>query len=287
MGRCFMEIKTVTVLGTGVMGSGITQVLSGFDLNVTLWSRRGEQGLDRLHNRLQKAIEKNILDKQKVDLLLSRTRCTQSLDKAVEEAELVIEAVPENLSLKRAVFKEIDVYCREEAILTSNTSSLSINDLATATKRPDKVIGMHFFNPAPIMKLIEIVPGSLTSQETIEDVIVFSKKINKVPLIVQDSPGFVVNRCLIPMINQAALLLMNKIAPAETIDSALKLGANHPLGPLALADLIGIDVCLDIMRELQNRLGASEIQICPLFENMVAEGTLGRKTGKGFFTYKK
>lgn len=279
-----MDIKNIAVLGAGVMGTGITQVLAGSGFNVTLWSRRGMKGLDGLHYKLQKAIGKKILNEQQVDLLLSRTHCTSLIGEAVKGAELVIETVAENLAIKKNIFKEMDAYCMEKAILASNTSSLSIDSLAAITKRPDKVIGMHFFNPAPVMKLIEVVVGSSTSQETIEDVIIFSKKIGKTPLLVRDSPGFIVNRCLMPMINQAAFILMDKIATAEAIDSAMKLGANHPVGPLALADIIGIDVCLEIMRELKNRLG-SAYQICPLFEKMVAEGNLGRKTGKGFFSY--
>jgi 3-hydroxybutyryl-CoA dehydrogenase len=281
-----MQIKNVAVLGAGTMGLGITQVVADAGFNVALWSRRGEKGLDRLREKLQKAISKKILTQQQVDYMLSNVHCILSLSEAVNEVELVIEAVREDLFVKGALFKELDSFCSQSAILASNTSALCIYKISEFTSKPDKVIGMHFFNPAPIMKLVEVVPSSLTSQDAIDSIIDFSQKIGKVPLIVRDTPGFVVNRCLMPMINEAAFLFMNKTATAETIDSAIKLGANHPLGPLALADLIGIDICLETMQEIKNDLGNSNYQICPLLESMVTEGNLGRKTGKGFFTYK-
>jgi 3-hydroxybutyryl-CoA dehydrogenase len=280
-----MQVKNVTVLGAGVMGTSITQVVANSGFNVALWSKRGEKSLDVLREKLQKAISKKILTEQQVDYTLSKIRCTSLLSEAVKEVDFVIESVREDLAVKRALFKELDSYCSQSAILASNTSALSIYKISEVTMKPDRVIGLHFFNPAPKMKLVEVAPSSLTSQDTIDLTIDFSKKLGKVPLIVRDTPGFVVNRCLMPMINEAAFLFMNKIASAETIDSAIKLGANHPLGPLALADLVGVDICLETMQEIKNDLGKSDYQICPLLKSMVAEGKLGRKTGKGFFTY--
>jgi len=281
-----MKIENIAVVGAGVMGLGITQVIAQSGFKVSLFSRRGARGLERLHERLKRAVVQGILTNEQVDLTLSRIRCTSSIKEAVEEADLVIETVSEDLDLKRALFREIENYCPENAMLASNTSSLSIYKIALVTNRPDKVIGMHFFNPASAMRLVEVVKTSLTSQATVGSIVSFSKKIGKTPLIVKDTPGFIVNRCLMPIINEAAYLLMDKTATAETIDSAIKLGANHPMGPLALADLIGIDICLQAMREIKTGLGNGNLHICPLLETMVAEGKLGRKTGRGFYSYK-
>jgi len=281
-----MIIKKVAVIGAGLMGSGIAQVIANAGVPVVLRSRRGSRGLEKLHKTIQKVRNRGILTDEQATVLLSNISCTSSLSEAVKEADLVIEAVPEDLQIKLALFRELDTYCRQNTILASNTSSLSIAQIAETTKRADKIIGMHFFNPAPVMKLVEIVKTPMTSKETINSIADFAIKIDKVPLIVSDSPGFVVNRILLPMINAAAYVLMEKGASAETIDSAMKLGANHPIGPLALADLVGIDVCLSILKELAEKLDP-QYQVCPLFEQMVAEGRLGRKTGKGFFTYDK
>lgn len=281
-----MRIRKVAVIGAGIMGSGITQVVANAGFKVALRSRRGEKGLGRLHNGIRKAVRKEILSEEGADVLLSNISCTSSLSEAVKEADLVIEAVVEDLTIKREIFGAMDASCMQHTILASNTSSLSIALLAEATERPDKVLGMHFFNPAPTMKLVEVVQTTMTSKETLDSIIEFSNKLGKFPLIVRDTPGFIVNRILIPMINGAAFALMDKIATAETIDSAMKLGANHPLGPLALADLIGIDVCVNIMKELQCKLKDQPYTVCPLLEEMVTKGNLGRKTGSGFFTYK-
>lgn len=266
------------------MGSGIAQVIANAGFEVILQSRKGNAGLERLQKSIQKAKDKGVLNEEQAISLLSNISCTSSLREAVCEVDLVVEAVAEDIAIKRALFEELDSYCMPHTVLASNTSSLSISRLAKATMRIEKVVGMHFFNPAPMMKLIEVVQTSMVSKETIDSVIDFSYKIGKIPLIVKDSPGFIVNRALMPLINSAAFVLMEKVATAETIDSAMKLGANHPIGPLALADLIGVDVCLEIMKEL-DKSGHIKYPICPLLEKMVAEGDLGRKTGRGFFTY--
>jgi 3-hydroxybutyryl-CoA dehydrogenase len=279
-----MQIKNVAVLGAGTMGTGITQVVADSGFNVTLWSRRGKKGLEKLNERLQKAIGNKSLTTLQVESILSRINCTSSINE-IADSELVIEAVPEDLNIKKAIFKSIDPICSRNAVFASNTSALSIRDIALATMTPEKVIGTHFFNPAPKMKLVEVVQSPFTSQETINTVVIFCKKLGKNPLVVNDTPGFIVNRCLMPLINEAAYLVMEKTATAEMIDLALKQGANHPIGPLALADLVGIDICLQTMREIENNVKNSGIQICPLLEEMVGEGNLGKKTGKGFYTY--
>lgn len=280
-----MKPRKVAVIGAGIMGSGIAQVVAGAGLEVTVRSRRGKRGLRGLHENIEKAKRRGFLTDDQAALLLSKTKCTRHLQEAVREADLVIEAVVEDLSVKRRIFEEIDASCPRHTILASNTSSLSISELAKETKRRDKVIGMHFFNPVSAMKLVEVVPTSLTSRETIGTAVEFSERIGKIPLVVKDSPGFVVNRILMPMINEAALVLMEKVAAAETLDSAMKLGANHPIGPLALADLIGIDTCISIMNEFHRRFQDSKYRPCPLLKMMVDKGNLGRKTGKGFFEY--
>lgn len=269
------------------MGSGIAQVVAKAGFKVVLRSRRGKEGLERLQKAIRKEKNRGTLDRELETSLLSNISCTSSLKEAVKEADLVIEAVPEDLAVKRALFKEIDAYCLRHTILASNTSSLGIAPLAEATKRVDKVVGMHFFNPAPVMKLIEVAKTSMTSEDTISSIVDFSNKIDKVALIVKDTPGFIVNRILLQMINTASFLVMNRVATAETVDAAMKLGANHPMGPLALADLIGIDLCVNILKELNCKLKQTEYRVCPLLEEMVKEGKLGRKTGEGFFVYTK
>lgn len=280
-----MDIRNVTIVGAGVMGSGIAQVIANSGFNVTLFSSRGKEGLDRLHRGIQIGISKGTLTKEQAILLLSRITCTSLLSDAVKASDVVIESVIEDASTKMALFKKLDVLCAKHVIFASNTSSLSIASLAKATNRPAQVIGMHFFNPAPVMKLIEVTKAPLTSEETVNSIFVFSQKLNKVPLIIDDSPGFVVNKILIPMINAAAFVLMDKVTTADNIDSAMKLGANFPMGPLALADLIGLDVCLTIMKEINGVVEGLSFTICPLIEELVARGDLGRKTGKGFFKY--
>jgi 3-hydroxybutyryl-CoA dehydrogenase len=277
-----MEIKKITILGSGVMGSGIAQVVANSGFEVTLWSRSGKGGLERFYRGVQKTLERKILTAEQADQLLSHVKWTTSLGESVNHADLVIEAVPEDLIIKSDVFKKADSFRMQTSILASNTSSLSITSLAECTMRSDRVVGMHFFNPAPVMKLVEVVKTPFSSEESINAVVEFSKKLGKVPIVVIDTPGFVVNRVLFPMINAAAYLLMDKVATAETIDLAMCLGANHPLGPLALADFIGIDLCTKILNEFKD----PKCEVCPLLEEMVRKGTLGRKTGKGFFNYK-
>ncbi len=279
-----MEIRNIAIIGTGLMGSGIAQLIGNSGFEVTLYSRKRKGGLERLHQGVEKAVNRRFLTRDEADLLLSHIYCTSSLRDAVKTADLIIEAVIEDFEVKKDVFRKIDRLSQQKTILASNTSSLSISALAKATNRPEKVVGMHFFNPAPAMKLVEVIESPQTSGETVSSVVTFAQKIGKFPLVVKDSPGFVVNRILMPAINTAAFILMEKVATAEAIDSAMKLGANHPMGPLALADLIGIDTCLSIMKELNSRL-VGKFQICPLFEKMVSEGNLGKKTGKGFFMY--
>jgi len=280
-----MDIRNVTIVGAGVMGSGIAQVIANSGFNVTLFSSRGKEGLDRLHRGIQIGVSKGTLTKEQAILLLSRITCTSLLSDAVKESDVVIESVIEDASTKMELFKKLDVHCAKHVIFASNTSSLSIASLAKVTNRPAQVIGMHFFNPAPVMKLIEVTKAPLTSEETVNSIFVFSQKLNKVPLIIDDSPGFVVNKILIPMINAAAFVLIDKVTTAENIDFAMKLGANFPMGPLALADLIGLDVCLTIMKEINGTVEGLSFTICPLIEELVARGDLGRKTGKGFFKY--
>lgn len=281
-----MQIEKVAVIGSGIMGSGITQVIANAGLKVVLRSRNGAKGLIRLNNNIQKALRNGVMSEEQACVLLSNVDCTSSIVKAVTDADLIIEAVVEDLIIKRQIFKEMETTCLEHTILASNTSSLSVTFLAQETKRPDKVLGLHFFNPAPTVKLVEVVQTPLTSKETVSNIIGFLRKIDRLPLVVGDHPGFIVNRVLMPMINAAAFALMDKIATAETIDSAMKLGANLPLGPLALADLIGLDTCVNIMKELQYRLNDSRYSVCPLLEDMVRKQDLGRKTGQGFFAYK-
>jgi 3-hydroxybutyryl-CoA dehydrogenase len=280
-----MDIRNVTIVGAGVMGSGIAQVIANSGFNVLLLSRRGKVGLDRVRRGTQIAVSKGTLTQEQASLLLSRITCKCLSPQAVEESDLVLETVIEDLSTKVSLFKQIDAHCAKHVIFASNTSSLSIASLAKATNRPDKVVGMHFFNPAPVMSLIEVSKAPMTSEETVNSIVAFSQSIGKAPLVVDDSPGFIVNKILMPMINSAAFVLMDNLAMAETIDSAMKLGANHPIGPLALADLIGLDVCLKIIKEINGRLEGLNFTICPLIEEMVAKGNLGRKTGQGFFKY--
>lgn len=278
----------VCVVGTGTMGSGIVQTMLQRGLEV--W-QKGRSGVSLRGSRavmernLRRLVEKGKLEAAARDKALSLLRTT--LDYAdCQDADLVIEAIVEEQRVKEEVFRELDGVCKDGAILASNTSSLSITALAAATRRPEAVVGLHFFNPVPRMQLVEVVKGQLTSESVFETVFQFAVRLGKTPVTVQDAPGFVVNRILIPMINEGIGILADGVASKEEIDASMQLGANHPMGPLALADLIGLDVCLAIMEVLHREFGDSKYRPHPLLRKMVRAGLLGCKSGKGFFDYK-
>ena len=284
-----MATRTIGLVGAGTMGSGIAQAgaLSGYD--VTMQDISDEQvakGIKSITKSLERLAARDKISSTDQSSALARIEGTTTLDD-LAECDVVIEAATENMELKIAVFAQLDALCKSDTILASNTSSLSITRLAAATRRPDRVIGLHFFNPVPIMKLVEIVRALQTSDETFTEMDTLTRQLGKEPVSVQDSPGFVVNRMLVPMINEAIFVLHEGLASAEEIDTAMKLGANHPIGPLALADMIGIDVCLFVMEILHNDFADSKFRPCPLLKKMVNAGYLGRKSGRGFFHYSK
>ncbi len=287
MSATTQALKPVLVIGAGTMGNGIAQTFATGGHPVLLLEANEaalKRGLAAIEKSLAKFVEKGKLDAAKRDETLARI-ATRESDFPMDACAFAVEAVPEKFEIKRAVFQSLDQKLPPDAILATNTSSLSITELAATTQRPRRFVGMHFMNPVPLMPLVEVVRGLDTSDETVAETVELSKALGKTPVVVMDRPGFVSNRILMPMINEAAFTLLEGVADREAIDTVMKLGMNHPLGPLALADLIGIDVCLDIMNVLHEGFGDSKYRPCPLLKSMVAAGRLGRKSGRGFYEY--
>ena len=286
--RLSMGIERIAVLGAGQMGNGIAQVAAcaGYEVvMIDIKQNYLDNGLAAIENSLSRVVKKERMTQQDADKAISLIS-TSTEKTSAADADLVVEAIPEIPELKFSTFGELDLICKPEAILASNTSSISINAIADATNRPDRVIGMHFMNPVPVMKLVEIINGQETSSEVTELVVEASERMGKVPLACNDSPGFISNRILCPMINEAILALEEGVAEPEAIDGIMKLGMNHPIGPLALADLIGLDTILHIMNVLHEGFeGNSKYAPSDLLKNMVSEGKLGRKSGEGFYNY--
>ena len=281
------NMKKICVIGAGTMGAGIAQVFATHGITVVLRDiEHGfvDNGISIIAKNLNRQASKKKLDEAEIHQILSRIIGT--IDPAsAQDCDLVVEAAVENMTIKKQIFSELDQICKPSTILATNTSSLSIAEVAAATKRPDKVIGMHFFNPAPVMALVEIIKGVATSEETCNQIKTLTRNVGKQPVEVAEAPGFVVNRILIPMINEAAAIYAEGIATAKDIDTAMKLGANHPIGPLALGDLIGLDVCLAVMDVLYDEFKDPKYRAAPLLRKYVRAGLLGRKSGKGFFEY--
>jgi 3-hydroxybutyryl-CoA dehydrogenase len=282
-----MDIKTAGVIGAGTMGNGIAHVFAkcGFDvILVDVEQRLLDRGLDTIRKNLEREVAKEKITSDTRDAAVARL--TSTLDRMrLAVCDFVVEAASERFEIKSELFRELDRLCRPEVILSSNTSSISITKLAAVTRRPDKVIGMHFFNPVPMMKLVEVIRGLATSGETYSTVKALAEKLEKTPVEVNDAPGFVSNRVLMPLLNEAMYAVMEGVATPQAVDEVFKLGMAHPMGPLTLADFIGLDVCLDIMRVMHSELGDPKYRPCPLLIKMVDAGWLGRKSGRGFYQY--
>ena len=281
-------MKNIAVIGSGTMGNGIAHVFAQFGYQVSLIDI-SEDALQKAMGTISKNMERQVgkgsLTEEEKSASLGRITTFTSLAEGVKEADLVVEAATENISIKLDLFRQLDNLCKEDAILASNTSSISITKIGAVTKRPDKVIGMHFMNPVPVMKLVEVIRGYATSDEVTALIMDLSRKLSKVPVEVNDYPGFVANRILMPMINEAIYTLYEGVAGIEEIDTVMKLGMAHPMGPLQLADFIGLDVCLSILRVLHDGFGNPKYAPCPLLVNMVEAGYKGAKSGEGFYKY--
>jgi 3-hydroxybutyryl-CoA dehydrogenase len=285
-----MSIERVTVIGAGTMGNGIAHVaaLNGCAVQISDVDEGVlERALATISRNLGRQVDKGRVTAEEKDRALARITAGTSLEEAAASADLVIEAAPERADLKYGIFEALDECAPHSAVLASNTSSISITSIAARTKRPESVIGMHFMNPVPVMKLVEVIRGLATSDATTSAVLAFAEELGKTPVEVNDFPGFVSNRVLMPMINEAIFCLMEGVGEAEAIDTVMKLGMNHPMGPLALADLIGLDTCLNILEVLHRELGDDRYRPCPLLRKYVAAGWLGRKGGRGFYTYER
>lgn len=281
-------MKNIAVIGAGTMGNGIAHVFAqnGFNVNLIDISEDAlNKALATIGKNMDRMIAKEKLTAEEKEASLGRLNITTNLQSGVSAAELIVEAATENIELKKKLFRDMDQHAPENCILATNTSSISITQIAAETSRPDKVIGMHFMNPVPIMKLVEVIRGYATSDEVTETVMKLSKDLKKIPTEVNDYPGFVANRILMPMINEAIISLHEGVAGVEEIDTVMKLGMAHPMGPLQLADFIGLDVCLSILRVMHEGFGNAKYAPCPLLVNMVTAGKLGVKSGEGFYTY--